>query len=117
MNGEGFSVRIAIGGVEMRGETVLLTRSGVVVRCEEPPAVDSVVVLDVYLPGNGKALEARALVRQRLQDGWLAGFRAQFIGLDPVVRDALAPHLSRTGGLLPVPVKTRIDGAQGSESA
>jgi hypothetical protein len=98
---ENVSLRIAVGGVQMRGNTVLVTESGVVIRCSHPPPVAAILSLDLYLPGNPESIPVRAVVRQRVDDGWVAGFRAQFVDLDATVRSALAMcalHSARESG-------------------
>jgi hypothetical protein len=100
-NEDEMSVRVALLGVPLRGGTVLLTDSGMVVRCDTPPGVGEIVEVDLYLPGNSGPVPARAIVRQRTVGSLLAGFRAQFVDLDSALRSALALCVlrdSREGG-------------------
>jgi hypothetical protein len=102
-------VRIALLDVPLRGATVLLTDSSIVVRCDTPPAVGEIVEVDLFLPGSSDAVPARAIVRQRTVGTFLAGFRAQFLDLDAAVRSALALCVlrdSRTGGFGHLPANT-----------
>jgi hypothetical protein len=85
-------VRVLDANSVLQG-SVLLTPSGVVVRCNHPPRVDTVVAVKIELPERRDPLSVRAIVRQSIDSGCAKGFRAEFTELDREARSAIALHL------------------------
>ena len=99
-------VRVLDANSALQGRSVLLTPSGVVVRCNHPPRVDTVVAVEIDLPERRDPLSVRAVVRQSIDSGCAKGFRAEFTELDRDARSAIALHLlgsSLAGGSGEIP--------------
>src|SRR5260221_4503680 len=90
-----FPVRFATRNIAVQTTTRELSKSGVYVRCLEPPPVETILSMRLYLPGARAGLEVSAVVREVSQPGSEPGFWAEFSGLGAADRVQIAEVLAR----------------------
>src|SRR3954470_7445150 len=99
-----FPVRFATRNIAVQTTTRELSRSGVYVRCLEPPPVNTELSMRLYLPGARAGLEVSAVVREVSQAGTDPGFWAEFSELgaaDKVQISEVLARRQRAGDALP----------------
>src|SRR5256885_4533818 len=90
-----FPVRFATRNIAVQTTTRELSRSGVYVRCLEPPPVESVLSMRLYLPGARAGLEVSAVVREISQPGAEPGFWAEVSELSAADRVQIVEVVAR----------------------
>jgi uncharacterized protein (TIGR02266 family) len=90
-----FPVRFATRNIAVQTTTRELSKSGVYVRCLEPPPVETTLSMRLYLPGARAGLEVSAVVREVSQPGAEPGFWAEFSGLGAADKAQIAEVLAR----------------------
>ena len=78
-----FPVRFVTHNQSVQSTSRDLDESSVFVRCVEPPEAGERVVVRLYLPGMAAGESLQAIVREPVNDGREAGFRAEFTDLTP----------------------------------
>jgi uncharacterized protein (TIGR02266 family) len=73
-----FPIRFATRNVAVQTTTRELSRSGVFVRCLEPPPAGTVIAMKLYLPGSREAVQVGGVIREVTPPGVEAGFWADF---------------------------------------
>jgi uncharacterized protein (TIGR02266 family) len=90
-----FPIRFATRSVAVQTTTRELSRTGVFVRCLEPPPADTAISMKLYLPGLSQAVEVAGVVREVAGPGIEAGFWADFGALEPRVAGQIAEVIAR----------------------
>ena len=90
-----FPIRFATHNIAVQTTTRELSRSGVYVRCLEPPPVSTELSMRLYLPGQRAGLEVDAVVREVSQPGTEPGFWADFSALSPADKVQINEVLAR----------------------
>src|SRR5207302_1258149 len=68
---------------------------GVLVRCLEPPPIDTLLSVKLYLPGSRDGIQLEAVVREMARPGSDPGFWAEFSGLRDAERTQIVDALER----------------------
>jgi len=90
-----FPVRFATRNAAVQTTTRELGRTGVLVRCLEPPPAGTAIEMRLYLPGARSGLETRGVIREVAASGSEAGFWAEFEGLSEAGAAQIAEVLAR----------------------
>src|SRR4051812_32580550 len=90
-----FPVRFATRNIAVQTTTRELSKSGVYVRCLEPPAVNTDLDMRLYLPGARTGMEVKAVVREVSEPGADPGFWAEFDALSPADKAQIQEVLAR----------------------
>lgn len=90
-----FPIRFATRNAVVQTTTRELGRTGVFVRCLEPPASGTRMQMRLYLPGARAGLEVNAVVREVAAAGNEAGFWAEFTDFAPEGKAQIAEVLAR----------------------
>ena len=90
-----FPIRFASRNVAVQTTTRALSKSGVFVRCLEPPPLGALIEMKLYLPGAAEPLQVQGIVRERALPDEEAGFWAEYNGIEPRQRAQIAEVLAR----------------------
>jgi uncharacterized protein (TIGR02266 family) len=90
-----FPVRFATRNAAVQTTTREVSRTGVFVRCLEPPSMGTVIGMKLYLPGSAEAMEVEGVVREVAPAGAESGFWAEFNGMAPHQRAQVAELIAR----------------------
>jgi uncharacterized protein (TIGR02266 family) len=90
-----FPVRFATRNAAVQTTTREVSRTGVFVRCLEPPSMGTVIGMKLYLPGSAEAMEVEGVVREVAAQGAESGFWAEFNGMAPHQRAQIAELIAR----------------------
>lgn len=88
-------VRFATRNAAVQTTTRELSRSGVFVRCVEPPALGSEINIKLYLPGSAEGLQVAGVVRELARPQDEPGFWAEFSALSPQAETEIGEVLAR----------------------
>jgi uncharacterized protein (TIGR02266 family) len=90
-------VRFVAAGRVIQSTSRELNESCVFIRCVNPPPMNVIVGLKIYLPGAPEAIGATAVVRASVPGGPFSGFRADFADLDATAAARLVTFLREDG--------------------
>ena len=90
-----FPIRFATRNAAVQTTTRELSKSGVFIRCLEPPPLGTVLSMKLYLPGSADGLVVEGVVRELARPEEEAGFWAEFNGIEAHQRAQIAEVLAR----------------------
>src|SRR4051812_7885537 len=90
-----FPVRFATRNIAVQTTTRELSKTGVYVRCLEPPSVNTELDMRLYLPGARAGMEVKGVVREVSQPGSEPGFWAEFEALGAADKAQIQEVLAR----------------------
>ena len=90
-----FPIRFASRNVAVQTTTRELSPRGVLVRCLEPPPIDTLLSIKLYLPGSRDGIQLEAVVREMARPGSEPGFWAEFSALRDAERGQIIDALER----------------------
>jgi len=90
-----FPIRFASRNVAVQTTTRELSPGGVLVRCLEPPPIDTLLSVKLYLPGSRDGIQLEAVVREMARPGSEPGFWAEFSALRDAERAQIVDALER----------------------
>jgi uncharacterized protein (TIGR02266 family) len=99
-------VRFSFASHAIQTTSQEVSTEGALVRCLEPPPLDTEVKLRLYLPGSDEVAELAGVVKQ-VNSGAESGFWAEFTSAAPQARERLAELLAAHDGAAwrtPVPL-------------
>ena len=90
-----FPIRFATRNAAVQTTTRELSRSGVSVRCLEPPPLGTLIAMKLYLPGSVDGLEVEGVVREAARPEEEPSFWAEFSGIEPLQKAQIIEVLAR----------------------
>ena len=90
-----FPIRFATHATAVQTTTRELSKSGVFVRCLQPPPVGTPIAMKLYLPGLRDGVQATGAVHEHSPEGQEAGFWARFDALDGEASGQIGAALAR----------------------